>query len=142
MANEIDMSQLTTLEEYEMLALQAKIYTDRQVTAFGKVQTNTTEYWNAQTGYIPPEGAIIVYSDYAQKTVDETEINIPGFKFGDGKAYLVDLPFVTDDLRARLEAHENNTRIHLSESDRKKLGDSVTASVRSTGENEFALVLE
>lgn len=141
MADTIDMTQLTTLEEYQMLAEQSKIYTDRAVAGAGKVQTNTTEYWNAQTSYIPPEGAIIVYSDYAQETVEGDTVNVPNFKFGDGKAYVVDLPFVSADLRATVEEHINNRSIHLSEADRDKLDESVSASVKPTGENEYGLVL-
>ena len=90
---------------------------------------NTTAHWNSQRSYIPKAGHIVIYSDYAK----ENEKNVPNFKIGDGKAYLIDLPFSQADLRATVMAHINNTAVHLSQGDREKLENSVTASV--TGEN-------
>ena len=82
-------------------------------------------YWNAHATYIPPAGTLCIYTDYA--TLDGADV--PGFKVGDGNAYVVDLAFSQDDLRAAFQAHISNSRIHLSEQDRNKLESSVTVSV-------------
>lgn len=98
---------------------------------------DTKENWDAKIGFIPPKGTIVIYSDYT-KYEDQ---DYPCFKVGDGNAYLIDLPFSGDDLRAALSAHIENASIHLSESDRNKLENSVKASVVPSGASGYALVL-
>lgn len=39
---------------------------------------------------------------------------IPGIKVGDGKAYVQDLPFIDQDLRALVDEHIWNTLIHVT----------------------------
>lgn len=56
------------------------------------VAVKTTEEWSHVTGIVSKKGEIYVYSDYSQ---DAQGNNIPGFKIGDGNAYIVDLPFAT-----------------------------------------------
>lgn len=58
------------------------------------VPRDTTANWNSLTSFIPHAGEVIVYTDYMQKDGQD----IPGVKIGDGLAYLVDLPFVTDSI--------------------------------------------
>lgn len=60
---------------------------------FPSLLYNSTEYWNSDKSYIPNEGDIIVYNNY--KTTEDGK-TIAGIKIGDGMAYLVDLPFLTD----------------------------------------------
>lgn len=61
------------------------------------VAVKTTEEWQSVTEVVSKKGEVYVYSDYAQ---DEQGNNIPGFKIGDGNAYIIDLPFATlPDLR-------------------------------------------
>lgn len=78
------------------------------------VHYNTTEYWNNAIGYIPGEGAMIVYSDYQTVTAGGQEINIPGIKIGSGNAYVQDLAFVGSYEAAQLLSHISNTDIHVS----------------------------
>lgn len=55
------------------------------------IYMNTTEYWNSNPMLIAKDGAIYIYTDY-----DEFEGQaIPGIKVGDGKAYLIDIPFIS-----------------------------------------------
>lgn len=75
----------------------------------------TTEEWNSRVGYIPENNLICIYDDY--KTVVDQEGNeqkIKGFKIGDGKAYLIDLPFVSEDVSDRLDDHITNYIIHTN----------------------------
>ena len=50
---------------------------------------DTTEHWNNQTSLISEKNTLYVYIDY----MTDENLTIPGFKLGDGKAYLIDLPF-------------------------------------------------
>ena len=72
---------------------------------------NTTEYWRLHPHFIPLDGEIVVYTDYS--VVDGK--TIPGIKIGDGKTYIVDLPFLVE---GSLTTHINNASIHVSEEDR------------------------
>lgn len=60
-----------------------------------RVLYNSTANWNRNPTLIAKKGYIYIYSDYSH--VDDQDI--PGFKVGDGKAYLIDLPFITNDNR-------------------------------------------
>ena len=86
------------------------------------VETKTTTEWNNRLGYVPKQGAIIIYSDYStkEKEIDGEihTINIPNFKIGDGMAFVQDLPFVDEDLRAELENHIRNANIHVTLADK------------------------
>ena len=103
----------------------------------GNILYNTKEYWSTQTSFIPDAGTLVIYSNYA--VIDGEDI--PAFKVGDGLAYVVDLPFSNDDLRAVLTAHIQNMNIHLSEEDRSKLDKSISATVEAEGDNSFNLIL-
>ena len=85
---------------------------------------DTTANWNAARDFIPLRGEIIIYSDYGH--MDDgygNQINVPGIKIGDGSAYLIDLPFVGNEVRyeilTELRSHTGNTAIHVSAEDRQ-----------------------
>ena len=79
------------------------------------VRRGTREFWDAQIDYIPPAGQIILYTDYYGE-------DKPAVKFGDGNAYLIDLPIasegMTQEVMKALNAHIENTEIHVSRADR------------------------
>lgn len=85
---------------------------------------DTTEKWNEHLDFIPREGEIIVYTDYGRRTENGEDFLIPGIKIGDGKAYLVDLPFVGSSDRAEilqaLEAHMNDSVAHITAQERTR----------------------
>ena len=54
------------------------------------VHIDTTANWNRQRDLIGRSGHLYIYVDYT--TVDG--VTYPGFKYGDGSAYLIDSPFV------------------------------------------------
>lgn len=74
------------------------------------IKHDTTEGWNSQPKLIAEEGVIYIYNDY--KILDGKPI--AGIKVGDGKAYLIDIPF-TDEL---LYEHIDDVDKHVSEQDR------------------------
>lgn len=53
------------------------------------VRRGTRQEWDDQRDYIPLAGQIIIYTDYP-------DIERPSMKVGDGKAYLIDLPFLSE----------------------------------------------
>ena len=88
------------------------------------------------------EGELIIYLDYQKESkpeIDsegnpvydsegnpvEEQVLIPGIKVGDGKAYVQDLPFIDQDLRALVGDHIANELIHVSLSDRQKWDNKI-----------------
>ena len=63
---------------------------------------------------------LVVYTDYQVITDPETgkKTFIPNFKIGDGNAYLIDKPFVGDDIRNILQEHMEDTGMHLQPGER------------------------
>lgn len=80
---------------------------------------DTTAAWNEKRSFIPMRGEIIIYMDHGR--IDDgygNMVNVPGIKIGDGNAYLIDLPFVGNDMRyqilSELRNHTGNTVIHVT----------------------------
>lgn len=96
---------------------EIKAYIDRVVGK--KVLYDTTANWNSQISFIPEEGTVIVYSDYKTIIIEGVEKTIAGIKIGDGRAYLIDLPFVDEDVRMALIAHINDANVHIQEGERE-----------------------
>lgn len=96
---------------------EIKDYIDRVVGK--KVLYDTTANWNSQISFIPEEGTVIVYSDYKTIIIEGVEKTIAGIKIGDGRAYLIDLPFVDEDVRMALIAHINDANVHIQEGERE-----------------------
>lgn len=71
-----------------------------------KVIFNTTENWDADTTTVSEENTLYIYTDY--QTTESG--NILGIKIGDGKAFIVDLPF-SDTI---MQQHMANTDIHVT----------------------------
>jgi hypothetical protein len=85
---------------------------------YAKAMMDTTEHWGEKPTFIPGKGAIIVYSDHNFIIRDGKQVEVPGIKIGDGLAYLIDLPFVGDDLMDILENHISNNEIHVSQEEK------------------------
>lgn len=88
------------------------------------VSENTTAGWNENPLYLPKRGEICVYTDHTMITDDlGNTFAYPGIKIGDGNAYLIDLPFIGDDIRyeilQQLRAHTSNTVIHITQEERE-----------------------
>lgn len=89
------------------------------VTGGVRVVAHTTEEWNSKPQYIPQKGSIVVYTDH--HVVDG--VNYPGMKFGDGLAYVVDLPFVgeetSNEIIAKLDGHMADEVSHMQSGERE-----------------------
>jgi len=73
---------------------------------------NTTATWNSQPSLVSAQGFIYVYTDY--KKNDQNQ-DIAGLKFGDGSAYLIDLPFIDEVLYE----HLNDNIKHITQQERE-----------------------
>ena len=98
-----------------------------------KLIMNTTAVWQTKINFIPPRGMIIVYSD--RNVIDG--IAYPGIKIGDGLAYVVDLPFVGDDILnqvvSALNQHIADQVAHVTQEERNYWNNKLNAEL--DGEN-------
>lgn len=86
-------------------------FEEAQQIQSGGILSNTTEEWNRHVDLIASLNTIYVYTDH--KTMEDDEGNIvlvPGVKVGDGKAFLIDMPFID----AVMDAHINDMDIHVT----------------------------
>ena len=90
----VDFKDRDNRLEIDMMDSGNTIYHNQAV-----VLTGTTDYWNSKPALLSQKDVFYIYTDYATKRDGQggTE-NRPGLKIGDGKAYLIDIPFVTGDL--------------------------------------------
>lgn len=58
-----------------------------------EIISKTTSEWNSTPTLVSVKDTIYVYTDYSEQGGDL----IPNFKIGDGRAYLIDLPFVVPE---------------------------------------------
>ena len=93
---------------------------DERLPFFAK----TTAEWNADRTIVSQANVLYIYTDYKTITKDGQTYNIPNAKFGDGNAYLIDLPFVAMDDEA-IYNHISNTSIHVSQQDRSNWDEKV-----------------
>lgn len=104
-------------------------YSDGLMSAVDKAKLNginveckTTTEWNATPSYIPPKGAILIYSDHSTMIVNGAEVPVPDIKIGDGNAYGIDLPFlngsVTEQILNELNTHVNDQIRHITQEER------------------------
>lgn len=100
-----------------------------------RIEIRTTEEWNNRMQYIPEAGRIIIYSD--KSIIDG--VAYPGIKIADGLAYVVDLPFVGDDVTSRiislLEPHINDKNIHITDAERQFWNNKINYELDESGEN-------
>ena len=108
----------------------------------GRVRTkiDTTANWEAAIDFVPLKGEIIIYSDYSSEEVGGVTYYIPNFKVGDGLAYAVDLPFVSDDLRKTLTGHIDDMTVHVTQADREFWNNKVRCYMNTVQDNDGYLI--
>lgn len=100
------------------------------VKAITTVTGDTTANWNKYKTFIPMKNELIVYTDrYTETDENGKEVKIPGFKVGDGNAYLIDLPFIgskadnsgldVEELQKLVDTHAKNTEIHVTKEEKE-----------------------
>lgn len=101
-------------------------YIDARGVIYSK---NTTEGWVLNSNYIPAENEIVIYSDKYTVIDNNNILTIPGIKFGDGNAYVSDLPFITDAIERQINTHINNTTIHITAEEREFWNNKLNCGV-------------
>jgi len=107
---------------------------NKQLSDFSaaNISVKTTAEWSLTPTYIPGFGELIVYSDYDFIEQDGHQIPVPGIKVGDGNAYVVDLPFVSNDisvLQHVLEAHIEDEEKHVTTDEKDFWNNKLNCSV-------------
>lgn len=101
--------------------IQMKIEEGR--TYYGdNIHVDTTANWNSKPDFIGIDSHIYVYSDYYHD--EETGVDIPAIKIGDGIAYLIDAPFA--DASAY---HINDPSIHVTPEEKEFWNNKVTCYI-------------
>ena len=83
------------------------------------VHYDTKAAWDMQPQLVAERAEIYVYSDKA--TLYDGVGNpyfVPGIKVGDGTSYLIDMPFIADEVIFALAQHVNNTTVHITQAER------------------------
>ena len=62
---------------------------------------------------------LVVYTDYQSYEEEGQTIYVPGFKIGDGNAYVVDKPFVGEADTKILQEHIEDTGLHIQPGERE-----------------------
>lgn len=101
-----------------------------------KLLSNTKENWNSNPGLISELGCIYIYSNQYEKD----GISYPGMKIGDGKAYLIDIPFVESHLETLVNDHINDTSIHINNQERSTWNSHVTTFVSSEDQENLVFM--
>ena len=86
---------------------------------FSNIMSGTTEYLIDKPQLISKKDTIIIDTDYQSKEEEGNIINIPGIKIADGSAFLIDQPFVDEDIRKVVSSHINNSDIHITPQERE-----------------------
>lgn len=142
MANEPDLIQRLSVDFTVIsdLTVDFQSLSNDVEAQFGTVYTfsnsrilyATTATWNSKPTLMSERGYMYVYSDWKQ---NDQQQNIAGFKFGDGLAYLIDLPFVDDPLWT----HIANDVIHITQSEREFWNNKVSIQAVQDGNLIFTI---
>ena len=108
--------------------------------SLGSIYYDTTANWNSQVSLIAEKAAIYVYSDYSYINMGSGNlIPVAGLKIGDGSSYLIDLPFVSEDLANIIFRHIANGTIHITNEERSFWNHKVSSYL--DGHNTETLIL-
>lgn len=120
-----DYNKLRNKPQINSVTLQGNI--TLQQLGLRSILYGTTEEWNSQNNLIAEEGVVYIYSDYQTTTIDGVEKTVPGIKIGDGKAYLIDIPFITQVTQQALFQHISNSEIHTNSSEKNFWNQKITS---------------
>lgn len=107
---------------------------------FDNVYCDTESNWNRQLTLVSEKGAIYIFTNHSY--IEDQYGNIwpvPAIKIGDGNAYVVDLPFISDYLLKLLLNHTTNSDIHVSAQEKQFWNNKVTAFVDNSDPEKLVL---
>ena len=93
------------------------------------IQYNTTNNWNSNSSLMSKANEIYVYTDYYDLGDGKKGI---GVKIGDGKAYVIDLPFVDSGIAKIVEEHIDNNQIHITQAERTAWNNKISCYLSGT----------
>lgn len=96
-----------------------------EATGGGNIRFDTTENWDAQGQLISEQDVVYVYTDHETSPMGDP---VPGFKVGDGLAFLIDLPF-SDVLAMQHRADET---IHVTAEEKAFWNEKVRVYIDAT----------
>ena len=96
------------------------------------IRYGTVAEWDSQTDLVSEKNVIYVYSDY--QTVGGQVI--PAIKFGDGLAYLIDLPIIAGNSTVLMN-HINDTNVHLNTGERTFWNDKISCFISPVDSEEL-----
>lgn len=104
------------------------------------VYYDTMANWAQQQSLVTEKAAIYVYSDYGS-LVDGAGNVIPiaGIKIGDGSSYLIDMPFITDQLTNIIARHIANGSIHVTAQEKEMWNHKVSSYLISSDPENLVL---
>lgn len=118
----LDMTAVdSALSDQSERPVQNKIVTgaiNQLTAAMPKVTAKTVQEWAQQTGYVPANEEIIIYTNYESVVENNETVLVPNIKIGDGSTYVQDLPFIDKVLRQTLIDHVNDTAAHVTAADK------------------------
>ena len=96
-----------------------KLVGDKSAEDLKIVLRGTKDEWDSQPTLVAQKNVIYIYSDYQiEDNGDGTFTIYPGIKIGDGRSYLIDMPFVGGD-SVMLHQHISNNIIHVTAEDKE-----------------------
>lgn len=95
------------------------------------IHSGTSEYWNTQKNLIGEKSHIYIYTDYATVKTESGDSLVPNIKIGDGSAYLIDNPFITNSVEQLLQLHIADTIKHITEQERNNWNNKVRCYLNS-----------
>lgn len=136
----VTLAKLNTIN----LDSDPSVVVDVSFDGISEILYGSRSHWESRPEFVPSEGQLVVWTDHGTATDGQgNEVNVPGFKVGDGNAYNLDLPFVGEDVSSFIEnalsSHVGNASIHVSSEDRLNWNSKVDVS--DTVENETLLFI-
>lgn len=82
------------------------------------IMIGTTAEWQAKSSYIPPQGTILIYTDYSSIIDNNITKAVAGIKIGDGVTPGIDKAFVGEDVKRDVLNHINDSVRHITSTER------------------------
>lgn len=99
------------------------------------IHWGSSDYWNSLPDMVGQKSHIYIYSDYWSVTNDGKSVLVPNIKIGDGSAFLIDNPFITDSVEELCQMHIEDEIRHITEEERTVWNNKVRCYL-STVEGE------
>lgn len=111
-----------------------------------KSKTDTTANWEIiQTSFIPFDGEVIIYKDYASEEYVTSNGHIstrtiPAMKVGNGQNYLIDLPFLTSGKMSEVIMHMEDSSIHVTPQEKEFWNNKLNCELGETADEDMLIL--